>query len=400
MPARHLLIATALLNCSFADAADRAGQTRARMVEDYIESEGIDNEKVLRAMRTVPRHEFVSARLQNRAYNDEALPIGAQQTISPPFVVAYMTETLDPQPTDRVLEIGTGSGYQAAVLAEIVDEVYSIEIVSVLGKAAKKKLDELGYANVHTRVGDGYKGWPAKAPFDKIIVTCSPESVPQPLIDQLREGGRMIIPLGQRYQQVFHLFEKSNGKLVSRKLIPTLFVPMTGVSEKRRNVRPDPLRPRIVNGSFEYDENDDGRVDNWHYQRQTEIVAGESPTGRHCVLFSNAESGRISQMLQGTAVDGRKIASLRLTLWAHYEDLVAGELSSQQPCAMVHFYDATRREVGLGVAGPWRGSLGWHRIQKNIAVPQKAREMIVRVGLNGATGKLWIDDLSLRVRPR
>src|SRR5262249_48250810 len=151
---------------------------------------------------------FVSAELRPKAYLDQSLPIGHKQTISPPFIVAYMTETIDPQPTDRVLEIGTGSGYQAAVLANIVKEVYTIEIVEALGKQAAKRLKELGYANVRAKIGDGYKGWPEHAPFDKIIVTCSPEEVPQPLVDQLREGGKMMIPLGERYQQVFYQFEK------------------------------------------------------------------------------------------------------------------------------------------------------------------------------------------------
>ena len=145
-----------------------------------------------------------------------------------------------------------------------MDEVYSIEIVSSLGRAASRKLKKLGYDNVHCRVGDGFKGWPDKAPFDGIIVTCSPESVPQPLIDQLREGGRMIVPLGQRYQQVFYLFEKVNGRLVPKKLTPTLFVPMTGAAEKSRRVQPDPENPEVVNGSFEVDDNSDMRADNWH----------------------------------------------------------------------------------------------------------------------------------------
>ena len=167
-----------------------------------------------------------------------ALPIGHGQTISPPFIVAYMTEQLDPQPTDKVLEIGTGSGYQAAVLSGLVKEVYTIEIVDALGRRAAADLKRLKYANVHAKVGDGYQGWPEHAPFDKIIVTCSPENVPPALTEQLKEGGRMIVPVGQRYQQVFHLLKKIDGKLVTEALRPTLFVPMTGEAEQRRQVRP------------------------------------------------------------------------------------------------------------------------------------------------------------------
>ncbi len=234
--------------CGFSPMAfaqiDRMEVLRNEMVEEYIVKEGITNRRVIAAMRKVPRHEFVLPVMKAKAYWDGAWPIGHQQTISPPFIVAYMTETIDPQPTDRVLEIGTGSGYQAAVLGELAKEVYSIEIVEPLGKAAGVRLKNLGYENVFTKVGDGYLGWREHAPFDKIIVTCSPEKIPVPLVQQLKEGGKMIIPLGERYQQVFHLLEKKNGQLVQQKLIPTLFVPMTGVSEENRQVKPDPLNPK------------------------------------------------------------------------------------------------------------------------------------------------------------
>src|SRR5262249_1764857 len=150
---------------------------------------------------------FVDPNMKKDAYVDTALPIGYKQTISPPFVVAYMTQTIDPQADDRILEIGTGSGYQAAVLSNLCKEVYSIEIVPQLGRLAASRLKQLSYDNVTTKVGDGYQGWAEFAPFDKIIVTCSPESVPQALIDQLKDGGKLLIPLGERYQQVFHVFE-------------------------------------------------------------------------------------------------------------------------------------------------------------------------------------------------
>ncbi len=162
------------------------------------------------------RHEFIPRSQRDKAYFDMALPIGDAQTISSPFIVAWMTEAIDPQPTDKVLEIGTGSGYQAAVLSSLAAEVYSIEIVRPLGEKAAEVLEDLGYKNVHVRVGDGFQGWPEHAPFDKIIVTCSPESVPQPLIDQLREGGQMIIPVGQRYQQTLYLLTKQDGKWFRR----------------------------------------------------------------------------------------------------------------------------------------------------------------------------------------
>ena len=177
------------------------GELAGEMVDKEIVAAGVTNERVIQAMRDTPRHEFVPANQRQYAYLDMALPIGNAQTISPPFIVASMTQEIDPQPTDRVLEIGTGSGYQAAVLSPLVKDVYTIEIVEPLGRRATRTLKRLGYKNVHTRVGDGYKGWPEAAPFDKIIVTCSPEKVPQPLVDQLREGGLMIVPVGERYQQ-------------------------------------------------------------------------------------------------------------------------------------------------------------------------------------------------------
>jgi protein-L-isoaspartate(D-aspartate) O-methyltransferase len=171
---------------------------RSRMVNDEIIGAGITNPRVIQAMRDTPRHEFVRPQDRAQAYYDMSLPIGEKQTISGPFVVAYMTEELDPQPTDRVLEIGTGSGYQAAVLSPLVKEVYSIEIVPELARHAAGTLKRLKYTNVFTKAGDGYQGWAEHAPFDKIIVTCSPENVPEKLIEQLAEGGRILVPVGQR----------------------------------------------------------------------------------------------------------------------------------------------------------------------------------------------------------
>jgi protein-L-isoaspartate(D-aspartate) O-methyltransferase len=194
---------------------------------------GIRNEHVLAAMGRVPRHEFVPEPLRGAAYSDRPLPIGHGQTISQPYIVAFMTEVLDPAPTDRVLEVGTGSGYQAAVLAGLVREVYSIEIVPPLGVRARADLARLGYGNVHVRIGDGYAGWPERAPFDAIIVTCSPEHVPAPLIAQLRDGGRMVIPVGEAGGvQELYLLEKRGAQVVRRAVLPVRFVPMTGRAQE------------------------------------------------------------------------------------------------------------------------------------------------------------------------
>ncbi len=201
-------------------------EERERMVQTQIINRGVDDTAVLRAMRAVPRHHFVPDQYSREAYSDYPLPIGSGQTISQPYIVAFMTEVLDLQRTDRVLEVGTGSGYQAAVLAEICDSVHSIEIIENLGESASKTLEKLGYDNVYVRIGDGYKGWPEAAPFDAIIVTCSPTEVPDPLEEQLAEGGKMIIPVGNVYSQELYFLRKEKGKLKQKRVLPVRFVPM------------------------------------------------------------------------------------------------------------------------------------------------------------------------------
>ena len=220
--------------CGAAEADFSAA--RERMVKQQLAAPGRDitNARVLAVMGKVPRHEFVPAYLRNLAYSDLPLPIGHDQTISQPFIVAFMTEKLEPKATDKVLEIGTGSGYQAAVLAELVRNVYTIEIVEPLARRAEADLKRLGYTNVFVRAGDGYKGWPEAAPFDAVIVTCAPEHVPQPLVEQLREGGRMIIPVGPAGNQELYLLYKKSDKVEKRAVLPVRFVPMTGKDADRK----------------------------------------------------------------------------------------------------------------------------------------------------------------------
>jgi len=212
---------------------DKYQKVRQRMVREQIVARGITNQRVIQAMINVPRHLFVPEAYERMAYEDRPLPIGEGQTISQPYIVALMTDLLDPEPNMKVLEIGTGSGYQAAVLAEIVKEVYSIEIVDVLGRIAKDLLIDLGYKNIYTKIGDGYKGWPDKSPFDAIIVTCAPTDIPEPLENQLKEGGKMIIPLGGSIVQELILFEKKDGKLIKKSVAPVRFVPMVRQDGKR-----------------------------------------------------------------------------------------------------------------------------------------------------------------------
>ncbi|MCA8982211.1 MAG: protein-L-isoaspartate(D-aspartate) O-methyltransferase [Planctomycetaceae bacterium] len=376
-------------------AADPYERERGFLVQEYVQKEGITNERVLASMRDTPRHLFVPRELWSLAYTDQALPIGHEQTISPPFIVAYMTEMLDPQPTDKVLEIGTGSGYQAAILAPLVKEVYTIEIVEPLGKRAAATLKRQQYRNVFPKIGDGFQGWPDKAPFDKIIVTCSPESIPLPLIEQLKEGGKMIIPLGERYQQVFYLLEKKEGKLVSRQLQPTLFVPMTGQSEQQRRVKPDPSRPRLVNGSFELDENQDGFIDGFHYQRRLEWMEGNAPHGNRYVQFSSDQPGQIAHMLQGFAIDGRNVKKLRISLDAWLHQFEPGSEPHQKPGLVIHYYDERRKPLASNRVGDWTVGNQWERLDHTVNVPSEAREAIVQIGLNGATGKVSVDDVAV-----
>ena len=208
---------------------------REAMVRDQLLARDITDADVLRAMRTVPREEFVPVVIHDQAYADRPLPIGHGQTISQPYIVAFMTQALAPRRGDRVLEIGTGSGYQAAVLSGLVREVYSIEIVGPLAERARQTLGRLEMKNVHVRAGDGYQGWKEVAPFDAVIVTCAPDHVPQPLVDQLKEGGRMIVPVGDEGAvQELVLLRKKGGKVGRESVMHVRFVPMTGESRKPR----------------------------------------------------------------------------------------------------------------------------------------------------------------------
>jgi len=216
-----------------AESSESFRQQREQMVQWQLEVRGVRNPAVLSAMRKVPRHQFVPKSLELLAYNDRPLPIGQGQTISQPYIVAYMTEVLDLEAGDKVLEIGTGSGYQAAILAEIVREVYTIEIVPELAETARERLGVLGYENVHVRHGDGYQGWPEHAPYDAIILTAAPEQIPQALLDQLKVGGRLVAPVGTLNQELRRI-TKQAGQVTQERLLPVRFVPMVKSKEGDR----------------------------------------------------------------------------------------------------------------------------------------------------------------------
>ena len=233
-----VVVGMIVMGCNPGEGQARADQgpdwtdLRDRMVRQQIETRGVKDPEVLAAMRSVPRHRFVPSDYREAAYNDSPLPIGESQTISQPYIVALMSELLEVEAGDTVLEIGTGSGYQAAILAEMGVEVYTVEIRQKLCERAEATLGELGYDNAHVRCGDGYGGWPDQAPFDGIIVTAAPDRIPEPLVDQLAEGARMVIPLGDFYQQLM-VIRKTEDGVEERSVIPVRFVPMTGKAEQR-----------------------------------------------------------------------------------------------------------------------------------------------------------------------
>ncbi len=372
---------------------------RNRMVDEEVVGAGIKNPRVIQSMRVTPRHEFVPRKSIDRAYFDMSLPIGEGQTISPPMFVAYMTEQLDPQPDDRVLEIGTGSGYQAAVLSPLVKEVYSIEIVESLGKHAQQTLKRLKYANVFVKIGDGYLGWPEKAPFDKIIVTCSPEKVPQPLIDQLKEGGRMIIPVGERYQQVFHLLKKAGRQTDQRSLAADALRAhdRQGRGEPAGPARPaapqvDQRRLRGITGSS-------GEPTGWYYIRQMKVVtAADAPEGRNYVTFSNYRAR--PRLPSAARLPDRRPQGPRIGAFLHGPRERHGarfaRQSSTPACGPVLGREPRHRGT-TGALGPWRGTFAWKRMTGLVKVPAARPEGIVEIGLLGGTGEVSYDDVQIRL---
>lgn len=377
-------------------SADRYTNARERMVREDIAASGVTNTRVLESMRLTPRHEFVTTAQRPLAYFDMSLPIGERQTISGPFVVAYMTEQLDPKPTDRVLEIGTGSGYQAAILSPLVGTVYSIEIHDALGRRARSTLRRLGYTNVVTKIGDGFMGWAEKGPFDKIIVTCSPEEIPLPLIDQLVEDGIMIIPVGERYEQTLVRLQKRAGELERTDLVPSLFVPMTGEAEERRAVLPNGVKPRLANSSFEECLPDSETPTAWYYGRQEALLENDnSPDGRRHLLLKNSEPGRPAHIFQGFPIDGLSVRELKISYQVRVAGLGSGRIPAEKPGVAIRFFDE-RRARSTRLVAPLRIlNSEWTLVTGSLLVPTWSREAILQVGLMGATGQIEVDKIQI-----
>jgi protein-L-isoaspartate(D-aspartate) O-methyltransferase len=371
---------------------------RERLVRNVLIPGGIKDQGVLRSVGTTPRHEFVPPEYVSKAYLDIAIPIGDQQTISSPYIVALMTEALQPKPTDVVLEIGTGSGYQAAILSPLVKDVYTIEIKEDLGQRTIELFEQLGvYTNVHCKLGDGFQGWKEHAPFDKIIVTCSPSDVPVPLQEQLKEGGLMVIPVGERYQQMLYLMRKKDGKLEKEALTPTLFVPMTGNAEQSRPDKPDGSNPVLFNTSFEEPLIRNFHIPGWYYQFGcVQIEDEDAPDGKNVVQFESNDPNLPSMLLQGIPIDGRSVKKIKLGAYISLKDVKVGRNKEKSPSIAIQYFDADRNRIGYNYVGGFKGTRNWRYEEKIFPVPPQAREAIVSIGLFGAEGIARFDGVVLQ----
>lgn len=379
------------------NAIDPYAVERERLVQNVLIPGGIKDQRVLQSMSTTPRHEFVPREYVSRAYLDIAIAIGDQQTISSPYIVALMTEALQPKPTDVVLEIGTGSGYQAAILSPLVKDVYTIEIKEDLGQRTIGLLEALGYQNIHCKLGDGFQGWKEHAPFDKIIVTCSPADVPVPLREQLKEGGLMVIPVGERYQQMLYLMRKKDGKLEKEALTPTLFVPMTGNAEQSRPDRPDGSNPVLFNTGFEQPLIRNFHIPGWYYQFGcVQIEDAEAPEGKNVVQFESYDPKLPNMLLQGIPIDGRTVKKIKLGGYISLKDVKVGREKEKSPSIAIQYFDDERNRIGYNYVGGFKGTRNWRYEEKTFPVPPQTREAIVSIGLFGAEGIARFDSIVLQ----
>lgn len=372
-------------------------EARRLMVAEEIEAQGIENERLLAAMREVPREQFLPLNKRHLAYLNVAVTYGEGQVVLPPLVTAHSIEQLDPQKTDKVLVVGTGSGYSSAVLSRLAREVYSVEINPEIAKEAEETLRHLKYTNVKIRSGDGFEGWKEHAPYQRIIVECSPESVPRPLVDQLVEGGTLLIPVGDEFDQTMHRCKKENGQLVTLSLWPTLLLPMKGKAEELRSQSEMPREPSLLNGGFE--ELVEGTTDlpnNWFYVRQGRVVDDPlCPEGKRALQLVNTTPGAAAVALQAFPVDGKKIAELSLSFRIRGIDVRPGQNRGQLPRVEIRFFDEKRRFVGGDWTGGWNMTFDWVKKERLFAVPRQAKFAVIRISLGGGTGEIRFDNLKL-----
>ncbi len=281
------------------------------------------------------------------------------------------------------------------MLSPLVKDVYSIEIVKELGEKATKVLHRLGYKNVHTKIGDGYQGWAEHAPVRQDHRHCSPENVPQPLIDQLTDGGLMIIPVGERYQQTLMRMRKKGDALEKEALRPTLFVPMTGAAEDARKIQADPAHPtRSMEISKSIHE--DRRCARLVLQRGMVWNADKhSPSGEHYVSFNNDEAGTPTTLLQGFAIDGEVVRKLKIAAFVRTQHVTVGQAADEWPAITIQFFDSKRERLALNWIGPFKGTFAWSEREKEFDVPINTKEAIISIGLFGAVGRVSFDNVRI-----
>jgi protein-L-isoaspartate(D-aspartate) O-methyltransferase len=375
-------------------------EARRLMVQEEIAAQGIENERLLEAMREVPREQFLPLSRRNLAYINVAITYGDGQIVLPPLVTAHLIEQLNPQKNDKVLVIGPGSGYSTALLSRMAREVYAVEIDPAVAKMAEETLARLKYTNVKLRVGDGFEGWKEHAPYQRIIVECSPDSVPKALVEQLAEGGMLLVPTGDEFDQTMHLCKKENGKLTTLSLWPTLLLPMKGKAEELRSQSEMPRDPSILNGGFEelVPKTKDIPA-HWAYVRQGRAIADEfCPEGKNSLAFVNITAGAAATALQAFPVDGKKVSELSFACKVWGKDIRPGQNRQQLPRVEVRFFDEKRRLVGGDWMGGWHLTFDWLGKEHVFSVPRTAKFAVLRIGLGGATGEIRFDDLRLEYR--
>lgn len=398
-----LFLATAAL-CFVAPqpAAAQSGmrellEARRIMVNEEIAAQGIENQKLLEAMREVPRELFIPLHKRDLAYLNVAITYGDGNVILPPLVTAHLIEKLDPQKNDKVLVIGAGSGYSTALISRMSREVYAVEIDRAVATTAEETLRSLKYTNVKLRVGDGFEGWKEHAPYQRIIVECSPDSVPRPLVDQLAEEGTLLVPTGSEFDQTMYLCKKVNGELTTLSLWPTLLVPMKGKAEELRSHSGLLRTPSILNGGFEEIVPSTKDVPtNWAYVRQGNVVEDSScPEGSHALSFVNVTRGVAATAIQAFPVDGKNVSELTLACKIWGKDIRPGQNRQQLPRMEVRFYDEKLRYVGGDWMGGWNMTFSWVKKDHVFNVPRPAKFAVLRIGLGGATGEIRFDDIRL-----
>ncbi|MGV3606304.1 MAG: protein-L-isoaspartate O-methyltransferase [Planctomycetaceae bacterium] len=393
------LILETASNPAFAQPGNQAlASARQRMVREEIEAQGIKNAALLDAMREVPRDQFIPTHRRNVAYLNVAITYGDGHVVLPPLVIAHAIEQLDPKLNDKVLVIGTGTGYSTALLSRMSKEVFSIEIDRATALTAEETLRRLKYSNIQLKVGDGFEGWKEHAPFQKIIVECSPDTVPPALIEQLDEGGSLLIPVGDDYDQTMYLMKKVNGQLETVSMWPTLLVPMKGRAEELRSSSSEkPRPPSINNGGFEeIVPGSDNLPAHWTYVRQAKVIEGERfPEGNRALQFLNDTPGHLSTAIQAFPVDGKSVSEITLSFRVWGKEIRPGLTRQQLPRLEVRFFDEKRRPCGGDWVGGWFLTFDWVQKTRRFSVPRQAKFAIVQIGLDGATGEIRFDDLRI-----